>query len=100
MLHGAAGRGGPCAEDAVHVVVVAADLPGVAVLGEALPGLVVLPLEALDADAALLGGALEAELVEAACHVPVDMTIAEISVQGRLHVRLPPDGQQGSGLHV
>lgn len=102
---GGGGLGGsvgapPAAEDAVHLVVVLADLAGVPVLLQPVPGLVVLPLEALDADAALLRGALEAQLGQAARHVPVHMAVAKVAVQRRLHVCLPPDLQQRPRLQV
>lgn len=90
----------PAAEDPVHLVVVLAYLAGVPVLLQPIPGLVVLPLEALDADAALLGGALEAQLGQAARHVPVHMAVPKVAVQRRLHVRLAPDLQQRPRLQI
>lgn len=90
----------PAAEDPVHLVVVLADLAGVPVLLQPVPGLVVLALEALDADAALLRGALEAQLGQAAGHVPVHMAVAKVPVQRRLHVGLAPDLQQRPRLQV
>lgn len=90
----------PAAEDPVHLVVVLAYLAGVPVLLQPVPGLVVLALEALDADAALLGGALEAQLGQAAGHVPVHMAVPKVAVQRRLHVRLAPNLQQRPRLQV
>uniref|UniRef100_A0A8C9VH82 RAB20, member RAS oncogene family n=1 Tax=Scleropages formosus TaxID=113540 RepID=A0A8C9VH82_SCLFO len=90
----------PAAQDPLHLVVELAHPVVVAVPPGSLLGLVVLPLEALDSDAALLGRAVEAHLAEPPGHVPVNVAVAKVSVQRRLHVLLAPDVQQRSGLHV
>uniref|UniRef100_A0A3B3X0Y3 Uncharacterized protein n=1 Tax=Poecilia mexicana TaxID=48701 RepID=A0A3B3X0Y3_9TELE len=60
----------------------------------------VLPLEALDADPALLRGPLETHGPQPAGYVSVDEAVSEVSIQSRLDVLLPPDVQQGPGLYV
>ncbi|KAL4656978.1 ras-related protein Rab-20, partial [Arapaima gigas] len=90
----------PAAKDPLHLLIELASPVAVAVPPGALLGLVVLPLEALDADPALLRRSFEAHLAEAPGHVPVNVAVAEVSIQRRLDVLLAPDVQQRPGLHV
>lgn len=91
----------PVAQNTLHDVIKLADLVVLPVVSQvALLCQQVLPLEALDADPALLRGPLEAHGPQPAGNVSVDEAVSEVSIQRRLDVLLPPDVQQGPGLYV